>query len=183
MLILWPCWPYRHGVILYSVNSCRYVFPVHMLEVTELTQALCLTLLFFRLLFFRFPPRSTGREHCSLTNLNIQLEEEKCIAWTFLFWTMALDNPLWGFGSLSTFYLCYFKNNVFKTDYEVLCYVFGKDVRQSWWCVVTRICFHEIKVCWFSAVYKYVFLYLSCISVTCTYKPPPKLGHSLWEWP
>ena len=31
-------------------------FHVHMLEVTELTQALCLTLFFFRLLFFRFPP-------------------------------------------------------------------------------------------------------------------------------
>ena len=31
-------------------------FHVHMLEVTELTQALCLTLFFFRLLFFRSPP-------------------------------------------------------------------------------------------------------------------------------
>ena len=32
-------------------------FHVHMLEVTELTQALCLTLFFFRLLFFRSPPK------------------------------------------------------------------------------------------------------------------------------
>ena len=30
-------------------------FHVHMLEVTELTQALCLTLCFFRFLFFRSP--------------------------------------------------------------------------------------------------------------------------------
>ena len=31
-------------------------FHVHMLEVTELTQALCQTLFFFRLLFFCPPP-------------------------------------------------------------------------------------------------------------------------------
>ena len=127
--------------------------------------------------FFRFPPRSSGREHSSLTNLNIQLEEEKCIAWTFLFWTMALDNPLWGFCSLSMFYLCFFKNNVLKTDYESVMLCFWKgcccNTYLTWW----------NKVCCSSAVYKYVFLYLSCISVTCTYKPPPKLGHSLWEWP
>ena len=35
-------------------------FHVHMLEVTELTQALCLTLFFFRLLFFRPPLGSKG---------------------------------------------------------------------------------------------------------------------------
>ena len=35
-------------------------FHVHMLEVTELTQALCLTLFSFRLLFFRSPPGSKG---------------------------------------------------------------------------------------------------------------------------
>ena len=114
-------------------------FFIHKQSSTRLTQALCLTLFFFRLLSSVSPPRSSGREHSSLTYLNIQLEEEKCIAWTFLFWTMALDNPLWGFGSLSMFYLCFFKNNVLKTDYEVLCYVFGKDV------VVTRIWLYEIK--------------------------------------
>ena len=101
-------------------------FFIHRQNSTRLTQALCLTLLFFRLLFFRFPPppRSTGKEHSSLTNLNIQLEEEKCIAWTFSLRTMALDNPLWGFCSLSTFYLCFFKNDVLKTDYEnvMLCF-------------------------------------------------------------
>jgi len=36
-------------------------FFIHRLNSPRLTQALCLTLLFFRLLFFRFPPRSTGR--------------------------------------------------------------------------------------------------------------------------
>ena len=37
-------------------------FHVHMLEVTELTQALCLTLFFFRLLFFRSPPPKVVKE-------------------------------------------------------------------------------------------------------------------------
>ena len=37
-------------------------FHVHMLEVTELTQALCLTLFSFRLLFFRYPPPKVVKE-------------------------------------------------------------------------------------------------------------------------
>ena len=151
-------------------------FFIHRQNSTRLTQALCLTLLFFRLLFFRFPPRSTGREHCSLTSLNIQLEEEKCIAWTFSFWTMALDNH---YGAFAV-YLCFIYaslNNVLKTDYESVMLCFWKGC-----CCNTYLTLWN-KVCCSSAVYKYVFLYLSCISVTYTYKPPPKLGHSLWEWP
>ena len=90
-------------------------FFIHRQNSTRLTQALCLTLLFFRLLSFRSPPpRSTGREYRSLTSLHIQLEEKECIAWIFSFWTMALDN---NYGTFAV-YLCFLYaslNNVIKT--------------------------------------------------------------------
>ena len=138
--------------------------------------------LYFSFVFFSSvpPPRSTGREYCSLTSLHIQLEEKECIAWTFPFWTMALDN---NYGAFAV-YLCFLYaslNNVIKTVMKMLC--FWKDVRQSWWCCCNTYLLLWNKSCCFSAIYKYVFLYLSCISVTYTYKPPPKLGHSIWEWP
>ena len=81
--------------------------------------------------FLPFPPRSTGREHCSLTSLNIQLEEEKCIAWIFSFETMALDKL---YGAFAV-YLCFIYaslSNVIKTDYESVMLCFEKDVRQLW---------------------------------------------------
>ena len=73
-----------YGAFPFPVYTYHAQFFIHRLNSPRLTQALCLTLLFFRLLFFRFPPpRSTGREYRSLTSFHIQLEEKECIAWIF----------------------------------------------------------------------------------------------------
>ena len=55
-------------------------FHVHMLEVTELTQALCLTLFFFRLLFFRPPPVIKGRNSIA----QVKLDCHSFPAWRFV---------------------------------------------------------------------------------------------------
>ena len=71
-----------HSVCPSLVYTYHTQFFIHRQNSTRLTQALCLTLLFFCLLFFRFPPtRSIGREYRSLTSFHIQLEEKECIAW------------------------------------------------------------------------------------------------------
>ena len=135
--------------------------------------------LYFSFVFFLpFPPPQVLREGTQ------QLDQPQHPAWRREMY--CLDFPVlnYGFGQSAkgTFavYLCFIYaslNNVLKTDYEGVMLCFWKG------CCCNSIWLYEIKVCCSSAVYKYVFLYLSCISVTYTYKPPPKLGHSLWEWP
>ena len=110
-----------YGAFPFLVYTYHTQFFIHRLNSPRLTQALCPTLLFFRLLFFRPPPRSTGREYRSLTSLHIQLEEKKCIAWIFSFWTMALDS---NYGTFAV-YLCFLYaslNNVIKTVMKMLCF-------------------------------------------------------------
>ena len=41
-------------------------------------------------------------------------------------WNYGFGQTLWGFCSLSMFYLCFFKNNVLKTDYESVMLCFWK---------------------------------------------------------
>jgi len=110
-----------YGAFPFLVYTYHTQFFIHRLNSPRLTQALCLTLLFFRLLFFRPPPRSTGREYRSLTRFHIQLEEKECIAWIFSFWTMALDS---NYGTFAV-YLCFLYaslNNVIKTVMKMLCF-------------------------------------------------------------
>ena len=93
-----------YGVFPFSILYYHDHFFIHRLNCPRLTQALCLTLLFFRLFSFVPPlPRSTGREYRSLTSFHIQLEEKECIAWIFSFRTMALDS---NYGTFVV-YLCF----------------------------------------------------------------------------
>ena len=49
-----------YGAFPFLVYTYHTQFFIHRLNSPRLTQALCLTLLFFRLLFFRFPPGPQG---------------------------------------------------------------------------------------------------------------------------
>ena len=68
-----------------------------------------------------------------MTSLNIQLEEEKCIAWTSSFETMALDKLYGAFAVYLCFIYASLKMMYSRQIMKVLCYAFEKDV------VVTRI--------------------------------------------
>ena len=135
--------------------------------------------LYFSFVFFSSvppPPGPQGGNTAAWPTLTSSLKKRNVLLGPFLFelwfWTTTMG--------LLQFYLCFLYaslNNVIKTDYESIMLCFWKGC-----CCNTYLTLWN-KVCCFSAVYKYVFLYLSCISVTYTYKPPPKLGHSLWEWP
>ena len=134
--------------------------------------------------FFRFPPppgpqggntAAWPTSTSSLKKRNVLLGLSCFELWL---WTIH-------YGAFAV-YLCFIYaslNNVIKTDYEsvMLCFWKGCKTIMVMFCNTYLLLWN--KSCCFSAVQKYVFLYLSCISVTCTYKPPPKLGHSLWEWP
>ena len=151
-------------------------FFIHRQNSTRLTQALCLTLLFFRLLSSVSPPGPQGGNTAAWPTSTSSLKKRNVLLGLSCFelWLWTIH-----YGAFAV-YLCFIYaslNNVLKTDYESVMLCFWKGC-----CCNTYLTLWN-KVCCSSAVYKYVFLYLSCISVTYTYKPPPKLGHSLWEWP